>query len=188
MNEILASFLDNYEGILPSIKIELFRMNARFTKLLKIARNYKTKGLKYEIDEFNDKRYIMLEGLFPFGNRKNKRFDAIESFKMLAEMQLAEDDYQKEVKFTGHCTYVAEKGLKGIYFRVDMPFSKQCVKVMGGMSFFKKYLHIIAEEGKNERGNEKESEEAGTSTGSNEEESQEFGEGDRGKGQENTET
>lgn len=187
MNEILASFLDNYEGILPSIKIELFRMNVRFSKLLNVARNYKAKELKYEIDEFNDKRYIMLEGIVPFGIKDNKRLDAIEAFKMLAEMQLAEDDYQKEVKFTGHCTYIAEKGLKGFYFRVDMPFSKQCVRVMGGMSFFIKYLHIIAEEGKDEQGTEKKNKEDGASTEGNGREDFKSKEGTERKGQENTE-
>lgn len=187
MNEILASFLDNYDGMLPSIKIELFRMNVRFSKLLDIARKYKAKDLKYEIDEFNDKRYIMLEGVVPFGIRNNKRLDAIEAFKMLAQMQLAEDDYQKEVKFTGHCTYIAEKGLKGFYFRVDMPFSKQCVRIMGGMSFFIKYLHIIAEEGKDERGNGKENEEDRASTESSERERSKSEGGTERKGQENTE-
>lgn len=182
MNEILSKFLDAHGGVLPALKVELFRMNVRFRRMLRIAKEAGAQELKYEIDEFENKRYIMLEGLVPYGTHKSIHWDSIETFRMLAEMQMEEDKYADEkVAFTGYCTYIVEKGDKGVYFRVDMPFSPECVRIMGGMSFFVKYLHIIGQEGRDECGIRETSESIGTPT---EDVGGESGHSDEGTGSE----
>lgn len=146
MNELLIEFLNGYEGMLPDLKLEFTRMNTRLVSFRMIARKNKVTDISYEIEDFNDARYIVMEGLFPYGDNPN--LDTIHCFKMCAEMQFEEDKSGKSKLFTvGEPTYVIRRGEKGIHFRVDLPFSDESRKVLGGGKFFDKFLEIIIKEG-----------------------------------------
>jgi len=144
MDEKLWKLFESQEEMLPVFKIELLRMNERFSSFRKIATKYNTEKLTYEMDEFDGMYYIMMEGTIPLGD--NPKLTLVRTFEMLAEMQYEEDLSETQKVFqVGNPIYIVRKDVDVAYFRVDLPFSDRLIKTIGTNEFFAEFLIIISE-------------------------------------------